>query len=141
LKCALGHGSALLFPIENSCLDGKIQVYRRLCQESSAPSRKLDDFLVSFGSRSLASVRTVSACKRELLRFFRPLSPSMVQRETDSAKYCEWGIATIVKCATIGTVHESFQRPTEVVSSRVPFFASGAITASRQVLSSNSTVS
>jgi len=27
---------ALLFPIENSCLDGKIQVYLRLRQESSA---------------------------------------------------------------------------------------------------------
>jgi hypothetical protein len=35
LKCALGHGNALLYPMENSRLDGKIQVYRRLAQESS----------------------------------------------------------------------------------------------------------
>ena len=36
LKCALGHVNALLFPLENLRLDGKIQVYRRLAQESSA---------------------------------------------------------------------------------------------------------
>jgi hypothetical protein len=35
LKCALGHGSALLFPEENLRLDGKFQVYRSLGQESS----------------------------------------------------------------------------------------------------------
>jgi hypothetical protein len=35
LKCALGHENALLFPVQNLRLDGKIQVYRRLGQESS----------------------------------------------------------------------------------------------------------
>jgi hypothetical protein len=35
LKCALGHGDALLFPCGNLRLNGKIQVYRRLGQESS----------------------------------------------------------------------------------------------------------
>jgi hypothetical protein len=35
LKCALGHGDALLFPKENLCLTGKLLVYRRLGQESS----------------------------------------------------------------------------------------------------------
>jgi hypothetical protein len=39
LKCALGHGNALLFPTENLSLDGKIQVYRRLGQESSGKWR------------------------------------------------------------------------------------------------------
>jgi hypothetical protein len=40
LKCALGHGNALLFPTENLSLDGKIQVYRRLRQESSGKWRR-----------------------------------------------------------------------------------------------------
>ena len=35
LKCALRHWNALLFTEENLSLDGKIQVYRRLAQESS----------------------------------------------------------------------------------------------------------
>jgi hypothetical protein len=35
LKCALGHGIALLFSEENLCLSGKYLVYRRLGQESS----------------------------------------------------------------------------------------------------------
>jgi len=35
LKCALGHRSALLFPLENLRLYGKTQVYRRLSQKSS----------------------------------------------------------------------------------------------------------
>jgi hypothetical protein len=35
LKCALGHGNALLYPLKDLRLDGKIQVYRRLGQESS----------------------------------------------------------------------------------------------------------
>jgi hypothetical protein len=38
LKRALGHKNILLIPDENLCLDGKIQVYRRLGQESSANS-------------------------------------------------------------------------------------------------------
>ena len=35
LKCALGHGNVLLFLLENLCLDGKYQVYRRTGFESS----------------------------------------------------------------------------------------------------------
>ncbi len=35
LKCALGHGNALLLASENLSLNGKIQVYRMLGQESS----------------------------------------------------------------------------------------------------------
>lgn len=36
LKCALGHGNALLLLFENLSQFGKIQVYRRLSQESSS---------------------------------------------------------------------------------------------------------
>jgi len=46
LKCALGHGIALLFPGENLCLDCKIQVYRRLSQEASKKRRKPQNRLV-----------------------------------------------------------------------------------------------
>ena len=35
LKCALGHGNALLYSCGNLRLNGKIQVYRRLRQEAS----------------------------------------------------------------------------------------------------------
>jgi hypothetical protein len=37
-----------------------------------------------------------------------PVSPSMVQPENQYRKLCERGIATTAKCATIGSVQESF---------------------------------
>jgi hypothetical protein len=58
LKRALGHKNILLIPDENLCLDGKIQVYRRLGQESSANSL----------SAGAAPVRAVVNPSRQLRR-------------------------------------------------------------------------
>jgi hypothetical protein len=55
LKCALGHKYALLFPVKNLCLDGKIQVYRRMSQESSGKCGSDEDRALATLWHGLAS--------------------------------------------------------------------------------------
>jgi hypothetical protein len=62
LKCALGHGIALLFPVENLRLDGKTQVYRRLSQESSGARRKGENRLPPAHRRGRAIKREKYPC-------------------------------------------------------------------------------
>jgi len=66
LKCALGHGCALLLPLENLCLDGKIQVYRRLSQEASGKrsGREASAPEPGPGERSRAGKKARRGCPR-----------------------------------------------------------------------------
>jgi hypothetical protein len=122
LKCALGHKNALLFPEENLRLDGKSQVYRRLGQESSAncleagtaPSKpswnssqeSLDQRHNSAGGAAL-NVSVAAFCSDSGNTLAASFTSNGATQSAEK-KLCERLIAISPKCATIGTVQESF---------------------------------
>ena len=56
---------------------------------------------------------TQSSSDRDAGNQCAQFSPFVVQLEEAIEKLCEREVAMIVRCATIGTVHVSFLRPTE----------------------------
>jgi len=122
LKCALGHRNALLFPLENLRLGGKYQVYLRLGQESSEADFGMgDSALQMYGVRSQPICVTLKNVQRISVEFASVGSTLVTSAVTSIAgftilgatrkarpKLCERTIASTSKCATIGTVQESF---------------------------------
>ncbi|HTB99001.1 MAG TPA: hypothetical protein VK716_18475 [Terracidiphilus sp.] len=148
LKCALWHENALLNPVKNCALSASIQciacwVLNPVGGRGRVSNRQLWSSRKNARKEANKAMRQASEsrAKQTPPRKFLVLSPSLVQPAKDSSNYCEWGIATTLRCATIGSVQESFPASHGASFIPCPDMFSGTNTGDQAGLKSNATVS